>query len=196
MSLRKTLWLWLSITVLALLPSSGFSASSSADRYDAEIKQAVRLYWSSYPDWLSWKAQLWQESRLKPQAVSPVGARGLAQFMPGTWRDVVQRLDFPYGTSPHEARFAIEAGAYYMAQLRGQWRADRSALDRHRLAQASYNAGIGNIVAAQKRCGNPKGYAAIMACLPVVTGLRSQETLAYVRMIARWRDQMAAEGAR
>lgn len=181
--------------MLVFLPWSGSQASSFPDKYDADIKHVVALYWSSYPDWLAYKAQLYQESKLKPAAVSPVGAAGLAQFMPATWRDVARRLDFPYGTSPHEARFAIEAGAYYMAQLRGQWRADRTAFDRHRLAQASYNAGIGNIVAAQKRCGNPNGYAAITACLPAVTGLHSQETLAYVRMIAHWRDQMAAEGA-
>lgn len=150
----------------------------------------------NYPDWLAWKAQLWQESRLKPDAVSPVGARGLAQFMPATWRDVSRRMAFPHGTSPHEAAFAIEAGAYYMAQLRGQWRAKRSEGDRHRLAQASYNAGLGNIVAAQKRCGNPNGYAEIIACLPNITGRHSAETIAYVQLIARWRAQMAAEGAR
>ncbi|MGW7292830.1 C40 family peptidase [Streptomyces xiamenensis] len=30
-------------------------------------------------------AQLWVESRFDPHAESPVGARGIAQFMPGTW---------------------------------------------------------------------------------------------------------------
>jgi soluble lytic murein transglycosylase-like protein len=178
------------------MPWSGSQASSFPDRYDADIKQAVNLYWVNYPDWLAWKAQLYQESRLNPKAVSPVGAAGLAQFMPGTWRDVAHRMSFPHGTSPHEAAFAIEAGAYYMATLSAQWRAPRPALDRHRLAQASYNAGIGHIVAAQKRCGNPNGYAAIMACLPAVTGQHSSETLAYVGLIAHWRDQMALEGAR
>lgn len=133
---------------------------------------------------------------MKPDAVSPVGARGLAQFMPGTWRDVARRMNFPHGTSPHEAAFAIEAGAYYMAQLRAQWRSPRPALDRHQLAQASYNAGIGNLVAAQKRCGMASGYAEIVACLPDITGGHSSETIAYVKMIAHWRALMAAEGAR
>lgn len=133
---------------------------------------------------------------MKPQAVSPVGARGLAQFMPGTWRDVSRRMNFPHGTSPHEAAFAIEAGAYYMAQLRGQWKARRSDLDRHRLAQASYNAGLGSVLAAQRACGNPSAYDEIITCLPKITGRHSAETIAYVRLIAQWRAQMAAEGAR
>ena len=95
---------------------------------DAAIERAVKTWWGDfrYPEW--WKAQLWQESRLDPSAVSPAGARGIAQFMPATWRDVVARLDLPRGADPHEARFAIDAGAYYMASLRRAWYAKRSAL--------------------------------------------------------------------
>lgn len=178
------------------MPCAGSQASSFPESYDAEIKRAVDLYWSSYPDWLSWKAQLYQESRLRTDAVSPAGARGLAQFMPGTWRDVTRQLGLPHGAMPSDARYAIEAGAYYMAKLRSEWKSPRPAIERERLTQASYNAGIGNIVAAQRRCGYPAGYAETVACLPSVTGQRASETLAYVKMIAQWRAQMAAEGRR
>lgn len=176
------------------MPWSGSQASSFPESYDDEIRRAVDLYWSSYPDWLSWKAQLYQESRLRTDAVSPAGARGLAQFMPGTWRDVTRQLGLPKGVMPNDAKYAIEAGAYYMAKLRGQWKAKRPAIERERLTQASYNAGIGNIVAAQRLCGNPSGYAETVACLPGVTGPRAAETLGYVKMIALWRARMAAEG--
>ncbi|MFZ2470200.1 MAG: transglycosylase SLT domain-containing protein [Parvibaculum sedimenti] len=178
----------------AFSPFSSSRASSFPDAYDASIKRAVDLYWGGYPDWLGWKAQLYQESHLKPEAISPVGARGLAQFMPGTWRDVTRQLALPQAASPHDARYAIEAGAYYMAKLRAQWKAPRAALEREQLTQASYNAGLGNIMAAQKRCGSPLGYAETVACLPGITGRSSAETIAYVRMIAHWRSLMAAEG--
>lgn len=191
---RRTLWLWLSITVFASSPWSGSQASSFPESYDDEIKRAVDLYWSSYPDWLSWKAQLYQESRLRTDAVSPAGARGLAQFMPKTWVDVTHQLGLPEGVMPNDAKYAIEAGAYYMAKLRAQWKAKRPPIERERLTQASYNAGLGNIVAAQRSCGYPNGYAETVACLPSVTGFRASETLNYVKMIAHWRAQMAAEG--
>jgi soluble lytic murein transglycosylase-like protein len=176
------------------LPSFSSAQPFFPDGYDAAIRRAAALYWGDYPDWLSWKAQLYQESRLRPDAISPAGARGLAQFMPGTWQDAVQRLGYPHGVSPHDARYAIEAGAWYMARQRAAWRAPRAALDRQRLAQASYNAGLGHIVAAQQLCGGTNGYAEIIACLPAVTGRHSAETISYVRMIAHWRALMAAEG--
>lgn len=175
-------------------PWSGSQASSFPDAYDRQIRRATDLYWGDYPDWLSWKAQLWQESRLKPDAVSPAGARGLAQFMPRTWQEVIFAMGVRHAVSPADADLAIAAGAFYVARLRSQWRAPRPALDRQRLAQASYNAGLGNILAAQRLCGGVNLYDQIAPCLPRVTGRFSAETLAYVRLIAEWRARMAVEG--
>lgn len=177
-----------------------WSLPSQADAfpatYDAQIERAVKRWWPDYPDARAWKAQLWQESRLQPNAVSPVGAAGIAQFMPGTWADVVRQMKLPRGASPHEAALAIEAGAYYMAVLRRQWSSPRAEHERHRLAQASYNAGLGNILKAQKRCGGAALWDDIATCLPAVTGKHSRETISYVRLIAEHRARMAAGGLR
>ena len=117
-----------------------------------------------------------------------MGARGLAQFMPGTWDDVTRHLGFA-GT-PHED-MAIEAGAYYMAKLRHTWRRNRDGAERQPLAQASYNAGTGNILKAQALCGDAKLWSAISTCLHLVTGEKNaHETRTYVERIARWRKQM------
>jgi membrane-bound lytic murein transglycosylase MltF len=89
------------------------------DRYDDQIKSSVRKYWGDFPQWQFWKAQLYQESLFDPEAVSPVGARGLAQFMPATWDQMVRELGLG-NISPHESKYAIPAGAYYMAKL-SQW---------------------------------------------------------------------------
>lgn len=160
------------------------------DKYDGKIRHAVAAWWPDYPAWTAWKAQLWQESRLDPAAVSPVGAAGLAQFMPGTWAQVSRELRIGEASPHHD--IAISAGAYYMAKLRRQWSSPRPEDDRHRLAQASYNAGLGHILAAQRRCGNARHYPDIIACLPAITGHHSRETIGYVDRIARWRAMISA----
>lgn len=192
----KILLLLASITVCGLLPSSTWALPSLPDTYDAAIEKSVKRWWPDLPDARWWKAQLYQESLLDTSAVSPVGARGLAQFMPGTWADVSRRLNIPHGVSPHEARFAIEAGAYYMAVLRREWHLNRPALDRQRLAQASYNAGLGNVLGAQRACDNARHWPQIAPCLSHVTGRHANETLTYVVRIARWHAQLVAEGRR
>lgn len=142
------------------------------------------------PDWKWWKAQLVQESRLDPEARSPVGASGLAQFMPGTWAQYAPALG--YGTLPPTAACpAAEVGAYYMRQLQRQWSAPRPDMDRHRLAQGSYNAGVGNILKAQKACGGVSDWDSAAVCLPQITGKKNAaETTGYIRQIARWRALM------
>lgn len=135
-------------------------------------------------DWRLYKAQLYQESRLDPFAVSPAGAQGIAQFMPGTWAEVSGKLDFG-GAHAFSAKYAIEAGAYYMARLRRNWHAPRPEADRHNLALASYNAGLGNILRAQRHCGGAALYAEIITCLPAITGHHAEETQTYIPRI--WR---------
>lgn len=179
------------VLVLFALSVGSAHATMFPSKYDREIKAAVILYWPDYPFWTSYKSQLYQESRLDPAAVSPVGARGLAQFMPATWTDVSKAMGLGL-MSPHVVGPAIEAGAFYMRSLRRSWSAPRPLEDRQKLAQASYNAGMGNLLKAQRECGGSNLYAEIIACLPLVTGRHSRETITYVERIARWRRMMEA----
>lgn len=73
------------------------------------------------------EAVVWQESRWNTGAVSPVGARGLAQLMPGTARQM--------GVDPHDPNANLEGGARY---LRLQLDAFGGDIER---ALAAYNAG-------------------------------------------------------
>ena len=80
-------------------------------------------------------AQLYAESNFNPFAVSPAGARGIAQFMPGTAA--------AYGLrDPFDAARAIEAQAHLMHDLLRQFGSVSLAL-------AAYNAGPAPV----KRCG-------------------------------------------
>lgn len=108
--------------------------------------------------------------------------------MPGTWNDVARNLNISGGP---ETETAIEAGAYYMAKLRKQWTVNRTSLQRHELAQASYNAGTGNILKAQRACADAALWTDIAPCLERVTGAQfSHETRTYVERIKVWWKQM------
>lgn len=178
--------------VLSACACSPAWSSVFPDKYDIQIRKAANRYLPGY-DWRLWKAQLYQESLLNPDAVSPVGARGLAQFMPGTWAEVSQQLGF-HGISPHAAGPAITAGAYYQGRMISIWKAPRPAADRYSLAAASYNAGAGNLIKAQKVCGGANGYSEIIQCLPRVTGKHAAETTTYVQRIWQYWTQMVIGG--
>ncbi len=119
------------------------------------------------------------ESHFREQAVSPVGAKGLCQFMDGTWSDVTRQWAF--GTQDiFDPRMSINANAFYNNRLYRNWTSPRPEKDRISLMLASYNAGLGNILRAQRLCGGPNGYEDIMRCLPQVTGNNARETIGYV----------------
>lgn len=173
--------LWVSILACVVLLFSSPSQSAWRKTYDWRIKKAARHY-LPYQNWLIYKAQLIQESSLNPNAESSVGAQGIAQFMPATWDETTKALGIQ--GKPTDVRLAIPAGAYYMSRLRSMWLWQRPEYDRYNLALACYNVGCGWILAAQKACGNPSGYNAIMRCLPDVMA-DPHETLNYAPKIRR-----------
>lgn len=85
------------------------------------------------------EAVVWQESRWRTEAVSPVGARGLAQLMPGTARQM--------GVDPADPHANLEGGARY---LRMQLDAFGGDVEK---ALAAYNAGPGRV---QRAGGIPR----------------------------------------
>ena len=103
-------------------------AAGVPPRYTAKIAElAVRFDLS--PSLL--EALVWQESRWRENAISPVGARGLAQLMPGTARYL--------GVDSADPFQNLEGGARYL----------REQLDRFdgnlEKALAAYNAGPGRV---------------------------------------------------
>lgn len=170
-----------------LLGCATANAAMIPDRYDSQIRAATDRWWprTETADWRYWKAQLYQESLMNPDAVSHVGARGLAQFMPATWAEVTRQLGLG-DVSPHVAKHAINAGAYYMLRQYSMWTSKRPDIDRWDLARACYNAGAGNMLAAQKAAGGAALYIFIIQALPQVTGDHARETTTYVNRIHRW----------
>lgn len=150
--------------------------------YDDLINIAAMQYLPTVDPRL-FKAQLIAESNLNPNAVSPVGAIGVAQFMPDTWQDVIRELDYPLDSKATNPSLAIPAAAYYMAKQIEGWTSPRPEIDRYCLALASYNAGFGNMLDAQKFACGALGYAPIAYHLKSVTGGHSSKTTDYVKRI-------------
>jgi soluble lytic murein transglycosylase-like protein len=78
---------------------------------------------------------IWVESRFDPEAVSPVGARGLMQLMPKTARYLAECIDWSGRKSAFDPAFNISAGSYYIARLIREFNGDEDT------ALAAYNAG-------------------------------------------------------
>jgi len=166
-----------------LLPVASLQASQH--KYDYLIEREFSKQLPEY-EWQWFKAQLYQESRFKPLAVSPVGAQGLGQIMPGTWRDIAGGLRLPAHATAFDPKFNVKASAYYMRKQVNIWTSPRPPLDRLFLGMASYNAGAGNIIKAQRHCGMPSLYRDIIECLPEITGHHSKETIGYVENIYKF----------
>lgn len=134
------------------------------DRYDSLF---VHYTEGKDVDWKLLKAQVRQESAFNPKAVSSVGAMGLAQFMPATWREWGEGIP----TNPEES---IKAQAKYMAWLLQKFNWEME------WALAAYNWGIGNV---QKLKARRRGsFVELMSEMP-------EETVDYVDRILTYHKQ-------
>ena len=102
---------------------------------------------------------IWQESRFDPAAVSPVGARGIAQFMPQT--AAMRGL-----ADAFEPLQALRESASYLRELRTTFRGNLG------LAAAAYNAGPGQVDAWLAGRGSLP--AETQAYVLIVTGYAAQ----------------------
>lgn len=103
--------------------------SAAADKKIHEIVQQAAAQYQVDP--LLVHAVIAVESNYNSHAVSPVGAQGLMQLMPGTARDLGVRDSF-------NAEENIRAGVKYLKDLQELYKDDRLAL-------AAYNAGAGAV---------------------------------------------------
>jgi soluble lytic murein transglycosylase-like protein len=101
-------------------------------------------------------AQLMAESGFDPFAVSPAGAQGIAQFMPGTAAAYGLRNPFDPGA-------AIDAQARMMSELLRRFRSVRLAL-------AAYNAGPGAVGACDCMPPYPETIAYVARVLALLDG--------------------------
>ena len=133
-------------------PSSGIPAFVPA-RFRSAVERAAAR-WNVSAGLLA--AQLMAESNFNPFAVSPAGARGIAQFMPATAAS--------YGLhDPFDAPRAIDAQAHLMSDLIRQFGSTSLAL-------AAYNAGPAPVAACHCVPSIPETEAYVARILGLMGG--------------------------
>lgn len=176
------------ICILLIIPcrSFAFERYNRVVKFDKYLSKYSKRYFGPDFDWRYFKAQAIAESRLKATARSRVGAVGLMQIMPETFKEITKKNPYIKGNR-NQPRWNIAAGIYYNRTIWNLWKADRPFQDRLNFMFGSYNAGKGNILKAQKiakkRGFNQNYWDAIEISLPNVTGRRSRETIGYVKKI-------------
>ena len=181
-----------SLIILMLLlqaPSAAptpYSHYNQFTKYDRHFSKYSKRYFGAGFDWRYFKAQAIAESGLQADARSRVGAVGLMQVMPRTFEDIRQQNPEITG-GLDQPRWNIAAGIWYDRRNFVIWRASRPFEDKLKFMFASYNAGRGNVLRAQRLALadglDGRLWASIQNRLPAVTGRHSRETLGYVDRI-------------
>jgi len=158
-------------------------------QYDDHFQKYAKRYFGPNFDWRWFKAQAITESHLLPDARSAVGAIGLMQVMPATFREI--QLENPHFLNLREPRWNIAAGIWYDRYLYRQdiWEplADEEQL---LLAFAGYNSGLGGALRAFKATPKPAdSWARVSPHAP-------KETQGYVSRIVKIRTGQVARTPR
>lgn len=152
---------WLCTWLLILLVSSCQPAHAAgiphaAEQYRRTLVRAAHAEWGLHAPIATMAAQVHQESAWRPNARSPVGAQGLAQFMPATADWMAELYPNSLGPAqPYNPGWALRA----MVQF-DRWLYERnqaiSECERWAFVLAGYNGGNG-WVNRDRRLASAKG---------------------------------------
>jgi soluble lytic murein transglycosylase-like protein len=169
---------WILLFAILLVPVCLVFAAElphQANRYRAELTREAHQAWGLEAPVATFAAQVHQESRWQPDAVSRVGAQGMAQVMPSTarWWCEINGLS-PQACQPSNPAWALRALVGY-----DRWLWDRLARSgppclRMVATLRGYNGGVG-YVQREQRTGQP--------CEAFRAGWACRENLAYPQRI-------------
>ena len=184
------------IALFVLGSAATVFADVVTDRYDDTFRKYSQRFFGPGYDWRIFKAQAMAESNLDMNAKSWVGARGLMQLMPSTFKEV--RSKNSDIVSIDKPEWNIAAGIYYDRQLWKQWADQQGEKGCESFMLGSYNAGRGTLLRAQDvallKVLDPTEWANIQTIAPEVPRWRHEETLTYVDRIKLNLSRMDEEG--
>jgi membrane-bound lytic murein transglycosylase F len=164
----------------------GAARKATTSAYDPIFRKYSKRYFSVAFDWRYFKAQAMAESDLNPRAKSRVGARGLMQLMPSTFKAIATHRSEM--ASIDDPEWNIAAGILHDRDTWRMWEKSVPADLRHPFMFGTYNAGEGPItraaaMAREKKLDHAR-WPSIEQVAPEIPRWRYQETLGYVRKIS------------
>lgn len=129
----------------AMLPAlAQAQVPQDALRYRALLVRTAHAAWGLDAPVAVFAAQVHQESAWRPDAVSHVGAQGLAQFMPATTRWIASQSTELAAHEPYNPAWALRALVTYDRWLYDRTPAHYLPRDRMWVALRAYNGGLGH----------------------------------------------------
>lgn len=129
----------------AMLPAMAQAqVPQDALRYRALLVRTAHAAWGLDAPVAVFAAQVHQESAWRPDAVSHVGAQGLAQFMPATTRWIASQSPELAAQEPYNPAWALRALVTYDRWLYDRTPAHYQPRDRMWVALRAYNGGLGH----------------------------------------------------
>ncbi|EDR5775225.1 transglycosylase SLT domain-containing protein [Salmonella enterica subsp. enterica serovar Kokomlemle] len=151
----------------------------AALKYRSDVIRSARVDWGLNAPVADFAAQLHQESGWNPAARSPVGAQGLAQFMPSTADWIAGLMPHLAAREPWNPGWAIRALVSY-----DRWLWQRVAVpdgcERMAMTLSAYNGGLG-WVSRDRRLARSRG-------LDDARWFGAVETVNAGRSAANWRE--------
>jgi soluble lytic murein transglycosylase-like protein len=181
-------WFALIIALLICTPAKASPVDqtpTAAKPYKLTLKREAQRVWGLTAPVPVFAAQIHQESRWRPDATSPVGAVGLAQFMPATAKWIGQ-VDPGLAQGVAMSRnptWAIRALVTYDHWLYQRIKADTEC-QRMAYALSAYNGGLGWVYKRQRLSHRP-GQCLGLTCAinPGITPANQTENLHYPQVI-------------
>ena len=123
---------------------AALSAPTASLAYRSTLIRTARSVWGMDAPVAVFAAQIHQESAWKPDALSRVGAQGMAQFMPATTQWIVQLDPALSSPDPFNPAWAMRALVVYDQWLYVRTPTRYSARDRMWVSLRAYNGGLGH----------------------------------------------------
>lgn len=185
---RAEFWFQLTSALLMawLMWCGGFFSQAAAAepptaalKYRSDVIRSARVDWGLNAPVADFAAQLHQESGWNPAARSPVGAQGLAQFMPSTADWIAGLMPHLASREPYNPGWAIRALVSY-----DRWLWNRVVVpdgcERMAMTLSAYNGGLG-WVNRDRRLARARG-------LDDARWFGAVETVNAGRSAANWRE--------